>query len=287
MSDTVGTSHNLNVNGLQHHVLTYGSHTAPPLLILPGITSPAITVEFIARWLAERYCVYVPDLRGRGQTDTPPAGCYTLTHYADDVAGLVNALQLATPILLGHSLGARIAAAYRIRHDTPHAPTVLVDPPLSGPGREPYPTSRASFTAQLDEAHRGTTADEVRKYYPHWPEHELELRAHMLPTCDKTAVLETYDCFHQEDFFDYWPHLARPAALLRGADSPVVPEASMYELAEHNPAIPIITVAAAGHMVPWDNFDGFRAATDSALAAITVDEHEPTSDQPTRHSPLG
>ncbi|NHD15943.1 MULTISPECIES: alpha/beta hydrolase [unclassified Actinopolyspora] len=267
MTETVGTSEHVHANGLRHHVLSYGQGAAP-LLILPGITSPAITAEFIACRLAERYRVHVPDLRGRGSTDTPPAGHYTLEHYADDVAGLVEALELRDPVLLGHSLGARIAAAYRIRHGAGRSPLVLVDPPLSGPGRDPYPTSRAAFLAQLDEAARGTTADEVGKYYPKWPRRELELRARVLSTCDRTAVVETHEGFEREDFFAYWQRLNGSVALIRGAESPVVSESGARELAESNPEVPISTVAAAGHMVPWDNFDGFCAAVDHALAVV-------------------
>lgn len=268
MIEPVGTSRDVHANGLRQRVLSYGLHTAPPLVILPGITSPAITAEFVACWLADRYHVHVPDLRGRGETDTPPTGHYTLNHYADDLAGLVKELKLENPVLLGHSLGARIAAAYRVRHEVRNAPVVLVDPPLSGPGRAPYPTSRAAFVAQLDEAARGTTADEVRKHYPKWVDKELELRAQVLSTCDTTAVVETYEGFHREDFFDYWRQLAPPAALIRGADSPVVTDTGARELAEYNQHIPISAVASAGHMVPWDNFDGFRAAVDSVLAAF-------------------
>lgn len=259
----------LHANGLRHHVLSYGSATSPPLLILPGITSPAITAEFIARRLAERFCVYVPDLRGRGETDVAEPGRYTLRDYADDVAGLLSELELRSPILLGHSLGARIAAAYRVRHDAADTPLVLVDPPLSGPGREPYPTGREAFLAQLDEAVRGTTAEEVRKYYPKWPQRELELRARVLASCDRTAVLETHQGFHDEDFFEYWRRIDGRAALIRGAESPVVTERGECELRETNPRIPASTVESAGHMVPWDNVDGFHAALDNALAAIT------------------
>lgn len=270
MIQIAGASHFVHGNGLKQHLLCYGNESHAPLIILPGITSPAVTADFIACWLAQRYRVYVPDLRGRGETDTPPAGHYTLAHYADDLAGLLDALGLGSPTLLGHSLGARIAAAYRVRHGAASTSTVLVDPPLSGPGREPYPTSRAAFAAQLDEAERGTTADEVSKYYPNWPRRELELRAQCLSTCDKIAVLETHQGFHDEDFFEYWRKLDGRIALIRGAESPVVTQDGARELAENNPTIPISAVSSAGHMIPWDNFDGFRAAIDNALA--TIDE---------------
>lgn len=263
-----GESIRVSANGLDHHVLAYGTGARGDLLILPGITSPAATADFIAVPLAERgYRVHVPDLRGRGATETPPAGNYTLPDYAADVDGLVAALRLDRPALLGHSLGARIAAAHAILNGPEkHGALILVDPPVSGPGRAPYPTTLESFLTQLREAKAGTTVDAVRRFYPKWPERELHVRIEMLPSCDETAVAETHAGFEREDFFQYWEKLTLPATLIRGADSPVVPETAAAELAATNPAVPIVSVPDAGHMVPWDNYEGFFEALDAALA---------------------
>lgn len=256
-----GESVRVTANGLRHRVLRYGDPAAPGLLVLPGITSPAATADFLAVRLADLgYRVVVPDIRGRGETERAAPGRYRLTDYAADVDGLVSALGLTSPALVGHSMGARIAAAYTVLHAPRHGPLILVDPPVSGPGRDPYPTSREAFLQQLREAQRGTDADEVRRFYPTWPERELRLRAQVLAGCDETAVLETHAGFEREDFFAYWAKLSPPAALIRGADSPVVPPDAAAELRRGRPDIELVSVPGAGHMVPWDNLDGFLDA---------------------------
>jgi N-formylmaleamate deformylase len=257
--EIAGRSVEVEANGLRHHVLQYGDESAPDLLILPGITSPAATADFLAVLLAEDgFRVHVPDIRGRGRTDTAPAGAYRLTDYAADVADLVDALGLRQPTILGHSMGARIALAYAVLHaPDDHGLLLLVDPPVSGPDRGPYPTSREAFLEQLHEAQRGTTAAEIRRFYPRWPERELQLRAEVLASCDETAVLETHAGFESEDVFGYWRELRGPALLVRGGDSPVVPESAAEDLRHANSAIDIVTVPGAGHMVPWDNLPGF------------------------------
>lgn len=257
--DIRGERTEVRANGLRHSVLRYGEPGAPDLLVLPGITSPAVTADFFAVLLADLgYRVTVPDVRGRGDSDRAPAGGYRLVDYAADVAGLVEALGLQRPVVLGHSMGARIAAAYAVLHaPDDHGLLLLVDPPVSGPGRGPYPTTRAAFVEQLSEARAGTDADAVRRFYPKWPERELRLRAQVLASCDETAVLETHEGFETEDFFEYWARLSQPVVLVRGGDSPVVPEGAADDLRRSRPDIEIRTVPGAGHMVPWDQLTGF------------------------------
>ena len=257
--EIAGVSVDVVANGLRHRVLRYGEPGARDLVFLPGITSPAVTADFLAVRFAELgFRVTVPDVRGRGESDRAASGQYRLTDYAADVAGLVDALGLRTPVVVGHSMGARIAAAYAVLHaPAEHGLLVLVDPPTSGPGRGPYPTSREAFLQQLHEAQQGTDVEAVRRFYPSWSDRELQIRADVLASCDETAVLETHEGFESEDFFAYWAALTRPVVLVRGGDSPVVPLPAVADLRRARPDIEIVTVPGAGHMVPWDQLDGF------------------------------
>jgi N-formylmaleamate deformylase len=252
------TSVLVEANGLRHRVLQFGEPGAQDLLLLPGITMPALGAAFLAQALSDRFRVCVPDLRGRGESDRAPSGGYTLADYAADADGVIDALELSQPVVIGHSLGARIAAAHAALFDRSRlGAVVLVDPPTTGPGRPPYPTPRSSFVEQLAQAKRGTTVEELRTFYPRWPVAELELRRTILATCDEQAVLESYTGFENEDFMSLWERLEQPALLIRGGDSPVVTAADAEELHRRNPAIGIEVVRAAGHMVPWDNLPGF------------------------------
>jgi N-formylmaleamate deformylase len=254
---TGATSRFVASGDVRLHVLDYGGD-GRPLLVIPGITSPAVSWDFVVHEL-EGVRTLVLDVRGRGLSDPAP-GHYRLEDYADDTAAVVRGLELEAPIVLGHSMGARIAAAFGVRHPEPAGPLIIADPPLSGPGRAPYPTTRDQFLAQLHEAQAGTDADGVRRYYPHWPERELELRARWLATCDEEAVVATHEGFHTEDFFAAWPHLAGRPLFVRGADSPVVTAAGEAEARAQLPGAAFATVPAAGHMLPWDNLPGFLAA---------------------------
>jgi N-formylmaleamate deformylase len=262
-----GHSEFVVAGSLRHHYLRYGN--GPPIVVVPGITSPAITWEFVAETLADEFAVYTLDVRGRGLTDRAASGAHRLPDYAADVAAVVEALTLDRPAVVGHSMGARIAAALGALHPDAHGALVLVDPPLTGPGRDPYPFPLEIYVEQLRAAAAGATADDIRPFFPSWPERELRIRAEWLATCDETAVVETYENFHREDFFGYWSEVRAPVAFLYGEDSPVVTGAAIEEVREANPAAELVGIPAAGHMVPWDNLDAFVAATRSFLRAAS------------------
>jgi N-formylmaleamate deformylase len=253
-------------NGNSLHLLEQGDEAGPPVVVLPGITSPATTWQFVAEQLATTSRVFVVDNRGRGLSDAPLDG-HDLETYAEDIAGLIVAVGIDRPIVLGHSMGARIAAALAVAHPDIARAWIIVDPPLTGPGRDPYPTPLSDFVDGLALARAGATAEDMRPFFPSWPDRELEIRATWLATCDEHAVRETYARFSSEDFFPLWRRLRGPALFVRGADSLVVTDAGLAEIEAANPAIPTVSIPHAGHMIPWDNLAGFIAVVQEFIAA--------------------
>ncbi|SHK33430.1 N-formylmaleamate deformylase [Pseudonocardia thermophila] len=266
LADVPATSRWVRAGGLRLHVLDYGGDGVP-MVVLPGITSPAITFDFVARRVTDLVRPIVVDVRGRGFSDSGPS--YTLDDYVADTVAVVAGLGLDRPLLLGHSMGARIVAATAV-HGAPTRGAIIVDPPLSGPGRGPYPTLLAAFLDQLAQARRGTTADEVARSWPRWPRREQELRARWLASCAEHAIVETHRGFETEDFFDTWPDVHPPAVLIHGGESPVVPPAGVDELARRNPHVPLIEVPGAGHMVFWDEPEAALDALRSSIGRLVT-----------------
>ncbi|WP_255375681.1 alpha/beta fold hydrolase [Saccharomonospora sp. CUA-673] len=123
---------------------------------------------------------------------------------------------------------------------------------MSGPGRGTYPTTLQAFLGQLEQARRGTTADEVAQVWSRWPRREQELRARWLASCSRTALEATHAGFESEDFFTTWPHVSGPTTLVYGGESPVVTADGAAEARRAHPSAAVVEVPAAGHMVFWD-----------------------------------
>ncbi|MGH2850773.1 MAG: alpha/beta fold hydrolase [Solirubrobacteraceae bacterium] len=253
-------------DALTLHALDFGG-SGRDVLVLPGITSPAGVWEFVAAPLAREHRVCVLDLRGRGLSEAPADTTYTLADYAADTAAVIEAMELRWPILLGHSLGARIAAAAALARPDLVDGVILVDPPLSGPGRPPYPNPLAFYLDGIRAARAGDATERIRGEHPGWTEAQVRDRVRWLPTCDERAVAETYANFHSEDFTSLWDALAAPI-LIHGAASPVMPAEAVAELRARNPGARTIAVEGAGHMIPWDRPDGFLAAVRDATSAF-------------------
>lgn len=271
-SDLAGTGAssqtvNLPVQDIALHVLDYPGN-GPTVLALPGITTPAVAFDFVSQWLFPTYRVIVPDIRGRGLSAT--GNSWTLEDYASDAEELIQQLGLNDVILLGHSMGARIAALMAARGRHPYLGCVVVDPPLTGPGRPPYPTPLSAFETQIVEAIEGTTADRVAAWWPRWDVRECEIRANWLASCDLGAIRATHRDFEATDFVPIWARVPSPAVFLYGAESLVVTSEGLTECVLANPSAQYVAVPGSGHMVFWDNPDVARYLLRSTLESVTA-----------------
>lgn len=66
--------------------------------------------------LAEHAELVVPDLRGHGRSDLAEPATWNLDDWADDLAGVIDALQLHRPVVVGMSFGGWVVLRYAARH---------------------------------------------------------------------------------------------------------------------------------------------------------------------------
>jgi len=109
-----------------HYAEVQGS--GPPMVMLHGIGMDWRVWQSVSRRLAPHFHLYLPDLRGHGQSDKPARG-YSLADYASDVEELIAWFGLTDVTLVGSSLGGMIAIALEASPSVVSA-RVLVDPPL-------------------------------------------------------------------------------------------------------------------------------------------------------------
>jgi pimeloyl-ACP methyl ester carboxylesterase len=108
-------SHVWRVNGLDHHVLEWGSSAGPVALVVHGFQNAAASWDDVAVELASAgFRVLAPDMRGFGDgARVPPGAYYYFPDYVSDIAGIVSAHASDAPLfLIGHSMGATVATYF-------------------------------------------------------------------------------------------------------------------------------------------------------------------------------
>jgi epoxide hydrolase A/B len=101
--------HSIETNGIRMHVAEAGD--GPLVVLCHGFPESWYSWRHQLVALAEAgYHAVAPDMRGYGQTDQPEAiEAYSLLHLVGDVVGLLDALGVATAVVVGHDWGAPVA----------------------------------------------------------------------------------------------------------------------------------------------------------------------------------
>ena len=106
-------------NGLKLHVREWGIMDAPPILFIHGWSLNHLCwAKQYQSELADRFRLVAYDLRGHGMSEAPlePEHYTDDRLWGDDVAAVIDALELDRPVLVGWSYGAFTIADYIRAH---------------------------------------------------------------------------------------------------------------------------------------------------------------------------
>lgn len=263
---------NVQANGIRQHYLRYGGTAGAraardPVIIVPGITSPAATWGFVGEHFGTTFDTYVLDIRGRGLSSASDTLDYSLDAQAADLVAFAQALGLTRYSVVGHSMGGRIGIRAARTQPAALARLVLIDPPVSGPGRRSYPSKLPWYVDSMRLARAGTDMQAMREFCPTWSEEQLRLRAEWLHTCDERAVITSFEAFHTDDVHADLPHIHASVLLMTAGRGDVIRPDDVEEIRTLVPQLEYVHVPGAGHMVPWDDEAGFYRAFGDFLGA--------------------
>jgi len=102
----------VTVRGLRHQIRHWGPAGAPPVIFLHGWMDASPTFQFVVDALAEAWHVIAPDWRGYGGSEWLGRPYWFPDYYADLDALLAHCSPDRPAQIVGHSMGANIAATY-------------------------------------------------------------------------------------------------------------------------------------------------------------------------------
>ena len=124
-------NHTIHNGHIGLHVTTYGTPTAPAIMLLHGFPDTGDGWQLVAEQLAAAWYVIVPDGRGISRSDAPSAiSAYTIDHLVADVLSIADQLvpqRIFT--LVGHDWGGVVAWATVSLHPERIARAVICNAP--------------------------------------------------------------------------------------------------------------------------------------------------------------
>lgn len=256
---TAPRTSSIDVGGATLSVTEYEGGGAP-LLLLHGIGSDHSSWWPIVDPLASRFRVIAPDWRGHGASEKPEHG-YLIEHYANDLAGLVCALELDRPHVMGHSLGGMVALRWASMHRRSARRLVIEDSPL----RRHHDVA-GLFDGWISLASQPIEmiADHYAREYPHWTADECSRRARTIASTHRNVFIELRDRNLQDDDSDRIAPLASidvPTLLVHGdvESGGMVEPADADRFGRTVAGSTVVRIPGGSHSLHRDRADEFLA----------------------------
>ena len=122
---------------------------------------------------------------------------------------------------------------------------MMIDPPLSGPGRKPFPLPAARFTEPKAMLERGDREAFRARYEPLGI--DPDVKAEELGACAREAIEQSYAAMNAEPFHVWYRMLRVPSWLVSCGQGPFIGPRDEEELASLNPYVRIKRLPDVGH----------------------------------------
>jgi pimeloyl-ACP methyl ester carboxylesterase/putative sterol carrier protein len=127
-----GDLEQIEVEAGEHVLSAYSVGEGPPVVMFHGLGGTKISLLPLLPALAAGHRVVVPDLPGHGESSKPVRTDYTPRYYARAVRRLMDALGLDRAVVLGNSLGGRVALELAVRSPDRVRALALLAPAVPG-----------------------------------------------------------------------------------------------------------------------------------------------------------
>ncbi|MCU4741121.1 alpha/beta hydrolase [Halobacteria archaeon AArc-m2/3/4] len=242
----------VRANGIDVHYYRTGTRDGPPVVLAHGFTDNGRCWSPLAADLADLgYDVVAPDARGHGRSSVPDTG-NTAADRVDDLVGLIDALELSNPVLIGHSMGGTTAAWTAATHPDLPRGLVLEDPAgMLEDARETAPDDAVCGMRQQIRAWQDQSLEETMADIDREPE-LAEILATARTECSESIAEVIREGFsHPREAF---AEVTCPTLILK-ADADPDAQADHRETAAALADGRLVHVDGAGHCVFRDRYD--------------------------------
>ena len=252
-------SHYIHSGDIRLHYRSAGS--GRPLICLHGITDDSNCWPLFEE-MTDEWELILPDARGHGKSDW--AEDYSVNAHAEDLKNLIVECDLVDPVVLGHSMGGRVAAHAAASYPVLLKAIILEDPAwfysdhLKGDARTTY-IDNWKKTIELNKGKSTDEIIEVGMAEENWHDAEYLPWAKAKQTVDPNVV------HFIDEWYDWKKTLGKiqcQVQLITGntEKGALVSEKMAEEAAALNDKISHAEVYNAGHCIRRDKYTPFMNA---------------------------
>lgn len=282
-------SGSVRAGGVRTVYLEAGPPDGPAVLVLHGLAATNASMLPTAWELARDHRVIAPDLPGHGASSAPRA-TYDARFFARWAAALLDGLGVSEAVVVGNSLGGRIALEIALEHPERVRGLVLLAPavafrrlrqlvPLMSlfrpeMGLLPLPLTRAMAARGLPllfaRPERAPTngfhaaADEFARVYRH--------RRHRVALLSAVRAVYLDDAFGPQGFWRRLPTMRTPALFVWGRRDRLVPAAFARHVTEALPQAVSVVLDDCGHVPQFELPEQTHAQIRRFLAALAGED---------------
>lgn len=257
----------VRANGIDVHYYRAGTRDGPPLVMAHGYTDDGRCWEPLAADLADEYDLVMYDARGHGRSAAPETG-YGIEDRVADLVGVVEALGLEEPILLGHSMGGSTVAWAAATHPDLARAAILEDPAglIDGVHEGDPDEAAAEMAAQVREWH-AAPFDEIVAEYDERDPHLATLLAAARTECSEHIAEVAREGFPRPRAA--YERIDCPTLILK-ADAETAAQDRHREVADELRDGRLVHVPDAGHCVFRDEYDAAVAELRTFLDRLSA-----------------
>lgn len=252
----------VHINNMQMAYTDSGS--GRPVVFIHGYPfNRSLWNEQIAA-LSNNYRVIAPDLRGFGESDASD-GPATMNRLAQDVASLLDQLEIARATIAGLSMGGYVALAFYKQFASRVRALILADTRAQADSEEAKQTRAQQAEKALSEGMAGIadamlpkllTPETVSKR----PEVVKRIRDMMLKTKPEGAAAALRGMAIRDDQTSLLPKIVVPTLILVGAEDAITPVADSEKMNQAIAGSRLVVLEHAGHVSNLERTDQFNEA---------------------------
>jgi pimeloyl-ACP methyl ester carboxylesterase len=263
-------------------VYTRTGGNKPPIVLVHGFTDDRLCWTRLARDLEKWFDVVMPDSYGHGSScrvgSNVPSFGIGVPDLADDLASIMRALDLERPAVVGHSMGATMAAHAVARHPGLFRAAILEDPPWYFATKDLGEQAKGykewyDLLAGQREAPREALITAKRDEEPSWHPLDIETYVDSRQRVD-LALFWTMDWGTNTAWAELVPKIPVPTLLIYGEPDKggiVTPEVAR-EVARLNDQIKLKQIAGVGHHIHRGQYAVFLETVNNFLALFYGEE---------------